>query len=80
MTRGGWVRLAAAAGCLAVLPFSSGVAVAQGAPLRTPAAPTVKVGDLAPGFSLAAADGASYGLATLHGKKRLILVVFRGTW
>ena len=77
MTRGGWIRRAAAAGWLAVLPLFSAAATAPGGP---PATPVVKVGDRAPDFSLAAGDGGTVGLAALHGKKRLVLVVFRGTW
>jgi hypothetical protein len=80
VTRGGWIRLAAVAGWLAVVPLSSGTASAQAAPVRPPAAPVVRAGDRAPEFSLAAGDGGTYSLAALHGKKRLVLIVFRGTW
>jgi len=41
---------------------------------------TVKVGDWAPEFSLAGSDGRTYRLADLQGKKRLVLVIFRGVW
>lgn len=80
MERGGWIRLAAATVGLVLLPSPEGVALGQAAPLRSPASAVVKVGDRAPDFSLAAGDGETHGLAAIHGKKRLILVVFRGTW
>lgn len=40
----------------------------------------VKVGDRAPEFSLAGSDGRTYRLTDLQGKKRLVLVIFRGVW
>jgi len=78
--RGGWIRRAAATAGLILLPLPEGVAFGQTAPLQSPAAAVVKVGDRAPDFSLAGGEGETYGLAALHGKKRLVLVVFRGTW
>ena len=50
---------------------------ASGEPPRTA---TVKVGDRAPEFSLAGSDGRTYRLTDLQGKKRLVLVIFRGVW
>ena len=40
----------------------------------------VKVGERAPDFSLPGADGKSYRLAELRGKRNLVLVIFRGVW
>jgi hypothetical protein len=75
-----WIRLAAVVGLLLPLPRPSGVALAQAAPSQRPVPPVVKVGDHAPDFSLVAGDGQTHTLAALHGEKRLVLVVFRGTW
>ncbi|HVN77285.1 MAG TPA: hypothetical protein VMT19_13285 [Thermoanaerobaculaceae bacterium] len=51
-------------------------AAAQGAAAAAP----VKVGAPAPGVTLTAADGHAYRLADLHGKRALVLVIFRGVW
>ena len=55
-------------------------ALAQTAPEEPSLTATVKVGDRAPEFSLAGSDGRTYRLADLQGKKRLVLVIFRGVW
>ncbi len=46
----------------------------------TAGAATVKVGAPAPEVALAGADGRTYRLADLHGKRDLVLVIFRGLW
>src|SRR5215472_11341790 len=40
------------------------------------ATPTVKVGDQAPDFTLAAADGAKYTLSDFRGKQNVVLAFF----
>ncbi len=60
-------------------------APARPARAQTPAgsaapAAAVKVGEPAPAFSLAASDGTTHRLAELRGRKRLVLVIFRGVW
>jgi cytochrome oxidase Cu insertion factor (SCO1/SenC/PrrC family) len=72
VTRG--VALAGAAAAAFTL------AAARTAASEPPAVTTVKVGDHAPGFALAGSDGRTYRLTDLRDKKRLVLVVFRGTW
>jgi cytochrome oxidase Cu insertion factor (SCO1/SenC/PrrC family) len=75
-----WIRLAAAAGCLLLLPLLASITFAQATSVQPPGAAVVRVGDRAPEFSLIAGDGRTYSLADLHGKKNLVLVIFRGTW
>ena len=75
-----WIRRAAAVAWLMMVPPSVDVGFAQTASVPSPGPSTVKVGDRAPDFSIAAGDGRTYALAGLHGKKALVLVVFRGTW
>ena len=59
---------------------AAGAAQAQGPADRPAQAAIVKVGDSAPDFSLPASDGKTYHLADLRGRKRLVLVIFRGVW
>ncbi len=78
MARVPWIRRATAAAWLAAAPLAVGIALAQSAPAPPPQ--IVRVGDRAPDFTLVGGDEQTYSLAALHGKKRLVLVVFRGTW
>lgn len=65
----------------AMLTFAAaGPAQAQDPPDRPAQAAIVKVGEQAPDFSLPASDGKTYRLADLRGRKRLVLVIFRGVW
>ena len=75
-----WIRLAVAVGGLMLLPPLTGTAFAQATAVQPPVAAVVRVGDRAPEFSLVAADGQTYKVADLRGKKNLVLVIFRGTW
>jgi cytochrome oxidase Cu insertion factor (SCO1/SenC/PrrC family) len=59
---------------------AAGPAQAQGPADRPAHAAIVDVGQPAPDFSLPASDGKIYHLADLQGKKRLVLVIFRGVW
>lgn len=68
---------------------SASVGVAQTRPALGPKdGPTVpatdltrvKVGDEAPDFSLAALDGRDVTLSDYRGKKKIILVFYRGWW
>jgi cytochrome oxidase Cu insertion factor (SCO1/SenC/PrrC family) len=59
---------------------AAGPAQAQGTPDRPAQAAIVDAGQPAPDFSLPASDGKIYHLADLQGKKRLVLVIFRGVW
>lgn len=55
-----------------------GVVLAAGG--ATGGSPTVTVGDHAPDFTLPSSEGGMRHLAALHGKKRLVLIFFRGVW
>jgi peroxiredoxin Q/BCP len=46
----------------------------------TALAATPKIGDRAPEFSLPSADGKTVALKDYKGKKKLILVFYRGYW
>jgi cytochrome oxidase Cu insertion factor (SCO1/SenC/PrrC family) len=59
---------------------AAGPVQAQGSADRPVQATIVDVGRPAPDFSLPASDGKIYRLADLQGKKRLVLVIFRGLW
>jgi len=60
---------------LAIAGF--GVAVSAQAPQQAPAAqPTLKVGDMAPDFSLQASDGKTYKLSSFRGKQAVVVAWF----
>jgi cytochrome oxidase Cu insertion factor (SCO1/SenC/PrrC family) len=67
-------------GSLMLTFAAAGPAQTQGTADRPAQAAIVKVGEQAPDFSLPASDGNTYHLADLKGKKRLVLVIFRGVW
>ncbi len=68
------------AGSAGLISGWSRPACAQETAATAASAALVKVGEPAPDFSLAAADGKTYRLADLRGHKPLVLVVFRGLW
>jgi cytochrome oxidase Cu insertion factor (SCO1/SenC/PrrC family) len=73
-------KIALVLGSLTLTFAVAGSAQAQVPADRPAQAPIVDVGQPAPDFSLPASDGKSYHLADLQGKKRLVLVIFRGVW
>ena len=62
--------------CVAVVGLV-GAVLAQGQmAAQAPAAPTLKVGDMAPDFSLQASDGKTYKLSDFRGKRAVVLAWF----
>jgi len=73
-------NIALVLGSLMLAFAAAGPVQAQGPADRPAQATIVDVGRPAPDFSLPASDGKIYRLADLQGKKRLVLVIFRGVW
>jgi peroxiredoxin Q/BCP len=67
------MRAASVASLVVIL--ATGVVVAQGAPQGAPA-PTLKVGDLAPDFSLPGTDGKTHRLSDYRGKTAVVIAWF----
>ena len=59
--------------CLVLLAIVSGVALGQQTP---PVKTNLKVGDVAPDFTLRGTDGKTYKLSDFRGKKNVVLAIY----
>jgi len=59
-----------------VLVAVLGVIVQAQQPPKAPPKTTLKVGDIAPDFSLRATDGKTYKLSDFRGKKNVVLAIY----
>ena len=59
-----------------VTAVAIGTAMAQQTPTSAPAAPTLKIGDMAPDFTLQGTDGKTHKLSDYRGKQTVVLAWF----
>jgi peroxiredoxin Q/BCP len=59
-----------------LMTLGIGAALAQGGPAQAPAAPTLKVGDMAPDFTLPGTDGKTHKLSDYRGKTAVVVAWF----
>jgi hypothetical protein len=73
-------RHLAASVLLATTALLPGPAASLAGASQRPEVAAIKVGDNLPDFSLPGADGHTCDLGRELGSRRLVLVIFRGTW